>query len=206
MTALLRGLTGRAAAAAAGLLVVLIATTSTNGFAEPDIPHGAGAQRSLEAGIGSYRDGALEVAVEAFSDALQQGDLTAQQTAQAFYYRGLSYRELGRPGQGITDLSAAIAVKNGLTKAQLKDAIRNRTGAYQEAGIAGKESVVTVAPNQEEARVPVAVPGHRIPLPVASDGAGPPEPDEWQTSSIETHPQPQKEEDLVAKLQKLFLP
>ncbi len=57
-----------------------------------------------------------------------------------------------------------------------------------------------------EARVPVAVPVQRVPLPAASDGQGPHEPDEWQTSSIEAHPQPQKEEDFVAKLQKLILP
>jgi tetratricopeptide (TPR) repeat protein len=204
MHALLRGSTVRAVAALAVLLAALLILTSTKGFAEPDIPHGAGAQRSLDAGIGSYRDGALEVAVEAFSDALQQGDLSQQQLAQAFYYRGLSYRELGRPGQAISDLSAAIAVKNGLSKAQMKDATRNRTGAYQEAGISGKESVVTAGAN--ESRMPIAVPVQRVPLPAASDGAGPHEPDEWQTSSIETHPQPQREEDFVAKLQKLLLP
>jgi tetratricopeptide (TPR) repeat protein len=203
MHALLRGLTVRAAAAAAAAFLLVLA--STHSFAEPDIPHGAGAQRSLEAGISSYRDGALEVAVEAFSDALQQGDLAPQQTAQALYYRGLSYRELGRPGQAISDLSAAIAVKNGLSKPQLKDAMRNRAGAYQEAGITGKESVVTAGP-QDDWRIPVAIPDHRVALPGASNSAPPREPDEWQTSSIESHPQPQKEEDFVAKLQKLFLP
>jgi hypothetical protein len=205
MTAHLRGLTLRAVVVTAGLFVFLLAVTSSSGFAEPDIPHGAGAQRSLEAGIGSYRDGALEVAVEALSDALQQGDLSPQQTAQAFYFRGLSYRELRRPGQAISDLSAAIAVKGGLSKAQLKDATRNRAGAYQEAGITGKESVITAGP-QDDARVPIAIPDHRVALPGAADTGAPPEPDEWQTSSIETHPQPQKEEDFVAKLQKLFLP
>jgi len=203
MKALLCGLTVTAATAAAAF-VALLALASTSGFAEPDIPHGAGAQRSLEAGIGSYRDGALEVAIEAFSDALQQGDLSQQQTAEAFYYRGLSYRELGRPGQAISDLSAAIAVRGGLSKTQLKDAIRNRAGAYQEAGIADKESVVTAGPS--EPRVPVVVPVQRVPLPAASDGQGPREPDEWQANSIETHPQPQKEEDFVTKLQKLILP
>ena len=204
MTAHSRRLTARAALAGAGL-AVLLAVTSTTGFAEPDVPHGAGAQRSLEAGIDSYRDGALEVAIEAFSDALQQGDLSPQQTAQAFYYRGLSYRELRRPGQAISDLSAAIAVKGGLSKAQLKDATRNRAGAYQEAGITGKESVVT-ARSQDEARVPIAIPDHRVALPGANNRAPPGEPDEWQTSSLETHPQPQKEDDFVAKLQKLILP
>jgi tetratricopeptide (TPR) repeat protein len=206
MRALLRGLTVRAVAALAVFLAALLILASTKGFAEPEIPHGAGAQRSLDAGIGSYRDGALEVAVETFSDALQQGDLSQQQLAQAFYYRGLSYRELGRPGQAISDLSAAIAVKNGLSKAQLKDATRNRAGAYQEAGISGKESVVTTAPNQDAARVPVAIPDHRVALPGTSATAAPREPDEWKTSSIETHLQPQREEDFVAKLQKLFLP
>src|SRR5262249_35788998 len=143
--------------------------------------------------------------VEAFSDALQQGDLSQQQLAQAFYYRGLSYRELGRPGQAISDLSAAIAVKNGLSKAQMKDATRSRAGAYQEAGITGKESVVTSGP-QDDDRTPVAIPDHRVALPGASITAAPRDPDEWQASSIQTHPQLQKQEDFVAKLQKLFLP
>jgi hypothetical protein len=205
MNALLRGLTVRAVAAPAVLLAALLILASTKGFAEPDIPHGAGAQRSLDAGVGSYRDGALEVAVEVFSDALQQGDLSQQQLAQAFYYRGLSYRELGRPGQAISDLSAAIAVKNGLSKAQLKDATRNRTGAYQEAGITSKESVIT-AGSQDDDRIPVAIPNNRVALPGASNTAAQRGPDEWQTSSIESHPQPQKQEDFVSKLQKLFLP
>jgi len=64
---------------------------------------------------------------------------------------------------------------------------------------------VTAGP-QDEARVPIAIPEHRVALPGVSNSTAPREPDEWQTSSIETHPQPQKEEDFVAKLQKMFLP
>jgi lipoprotein NlpI len=129
------------------LAAVLTATVSSEGFGEPSVPPGAGAQKSLETGISAYQDGALEVAVETLSDALLQGELSQQETAEAFYYRGLAYRELGKPGQAISDLTTAISL-NALSKANLKEATRNRAGAYREAPAVVAASFSALAPRR----------------------------------------------------------
>ena len=116
---LLRNLIARSAPAAVGLLAIAVCASSP-GLAQPHVPTGAGALKSLEAGINAYQEGAIEVAVETLSDALLQGNLSQTKTAQALYYRGLAYRELGKPGQAIADLTKAMAVKGALSKADSK--------------------------------------------------------------------------------------
>jgi tetratricopeptide (TPR) repeat protein len=181
---LLRILIARSAPAALGLLALAMCASSP-ALAQPGIPAGAGALKSLEAGINAYQDGAIEVAVETLSDALLQGNLSETKTAQALYYRGLAYRELGKPGQAIADLTKAMAVKNALSKGDLKVAARNRAGAYREAGLANTEAPVRPA---EQSRVQVHVPPGRVPVPVAVDAvaAG----DNWGTTSSIDAPAP----------------
>ena len=123
-------------------LLALATCAGSPGLARPGIPGGVSALKSLETGINAYKEGAIEVAVESLSDALQPGHLSATKTAQALYYRGLAYRELSKPGQAIADLTKAMAVKNALSKADLKVAARNRAGAYREAGLANTETAV----------------------------------------------------------------
>ena len=130
-------------------------------------------------------EGAIEVAVETLSDALQQGHLSETKTAQALYYRGLAYRELGKPGQAISDLTKAMAVKNALSKADLKVAARNRAGAYREAGLANTETPVRPA---EQSRVRVHVPPGRVPVPLGVDSVA--ASDQWATTSSIGAPTP----------------
>ena len=75
---LLRNLIARSAPAAVGLLAIAVCASSP-GLAQPHVPTGAGALKSLEAGINAYQEGAIEVAVETLSDALLQGNLSANQ-------------------------------------------------------------------------------------------------------------------------------
>jgi tetratricopeptide (TPR) repeat protein len=186
------------------LAAVLTATVSSDGFGEPGVPLGAGAQKSLETGISAYQDGALEVAVEALSDALLQGELSQQQTAEAVYYRGLAYRELGKPGQAISDLTSAISL-NALSKAHLKEATRNRAGAYREAGITSTESVVTAETAEQDSRVSVGVPASRAPAPVAVLEDQPSQPEASSTSSIPSGSRPPApEHGFVAAFEKLI--
>lgn len=161
----LRSLIARSPLAAVGLLVLAVCTSS-HGFGQPSVPVGAGALQSLETGISAYQDGALEVALETLSDALLQRELPANKTAEALYYRGLAYRELGKPGQAISDLTKAMSFKNGLSKADLKEAGRNRAGAYREAGLAGTETPID---SGEQSRIPVHVPASRVRVPLSVD-------------------------------------
>jgi tetratricopeptide (TPR) repeat protein len=163
---------------AAVALLALATCAGSPGLARPGIPGGASAAKSLETGINAYKEGAIEVAVESLSDALQQGNLSETKTAHALYYRGLAYRELGKPGQAIADLTKAMAVKNALSKADLKVAARNRAGAYREAGLANTETPVRPG---EQSRVRVHVPPGRVPVPLGVDAAA--ATDQWGTTS-----------------------
>jgi len=178
---LLRDLIARSALAAAGLLALAVCASSY-GYAGPRASPGT---KSLEAGIEAYQEGAIEVAVETLSDALLQGKLSETRTAQALYYRGLAYRELGKPGQAIADLTKAMAAKNALSKADLKIAARNRAGAYREAGLASTETPVRPG---EQSRVRVQVPPGRVPVPVAVDAVA--AADHWGTTSSIDAPAP----------------
>ena len=162
----------------AGGLLALALCTSSESFGEPGVLADSGAVRSLETGIDSYQEGAIEAAVETLSDALFQGELSQQQFAEAFYYRGLAYRELGKPGQAITDLTKAMSFKNGLPKAHLKEALRNRTGAYREAGLAAGETGVVAPDPSDGSRVPVPFASARAPgtVTVAEDQLRQPDP------------------------------
>ena len=157
------------------LAVVLTAAMISDGFGEPSIPVGAGAFKSLDSGISGSQDGALEVPVKALSDALLQGGLSQQQIAEALYYRGLAYRELGKPGQAISDLMNAISIKDGLSKHHLKEALRNRAGARLEAGLTPSETVVPLGYANEEPRLE-SIPAARLLAPVEAHDERPDQP------------------------------
>jgi tetratricopeptide (TPR) repeat protein len=180
----LRDFMARIAPAAVALLALATCVCSP-GLAQPGIRGAASAPKPLETGINAYKEGAIEVAVEALSDALQQGNLSETRTAQALYYRGLAYRELGKPGQAIADLTKAMAVKNALSKADLKVAARNRAGAYREAGLVNTETPVR---SGEQSRVRVHVPPGRVPVPLGVDAAA--ATDQWGTTSSIDAPTP----------------
>ena len=181
---LLREFMARIAPAIVALLA-LATCAGSPGLAQPSIPGGTSALKSLETGINAYNEGAIEVAVESLSDALQPGNLSETKTAQALYYRGLAYRELGKPGQAISDLTKAMAVKNALSKADLKVAARNRAGAYREAGLANTETPVRPG---EQSRVRVHVPPGRVRVPLGVDAVA--ASDQWGTTSFIDAPAP----------------
>ena len=83
----LRKLIAQSARAAVGLIAVAVCASSPGW--QRRVPTGAGALKSLEAGINAYQEGAIEVAVETLSDALLQGNLSQTKTAQALYYGAL---------------------------------------------------------------------------------------------------------------------
>ena len=130
------------------LTVVLLAAVAVQSAAASD----DAAEKSLSVGINAYRQGSFEASIEAFTEALQ-GHLSSRQAAKAFYYRGLGYRALGKPGQAISDFDAAIAQPNGLSFSQLADAEDSRTAAQKEAGITAQESVVSA---KGESALPIA--------------------------------------------------
>lgn len=165
-------------------LLALAMWAGSPGLAQPGTRGGASAPTSLETGINAYNEGAIEAAAESLSDALDQGNLSPTKTAQALYYRGLAYRELGKPDEAIADLTKAIAAKNALSKGDLKVAVRNRAGALREAGLANAET--SVRPDKQfETHVHAPLAG----VPVAAGNAAAAS-DQWMTTSSIDAPKP----------------
>jgi hypothetical protein len=157
-------------------------------------------QDSLNTGINAYKDGALEVSIKALTDALD-GGLNNKQRAEAFYFRGLAYRELGLPGQAILDLTSAVSLKNGLSRGQLKDAAINRVGALREAGIAHGQSVIA----DDASRTAVPIPPERAPVPNERSSSSAPAP--VTTGAINTgEPPPKPDGGVVSAIEKLLMP
>jgi hypothetical protein len=161
-------------------LLALATWTSLPGLAQP----GTRAPTSLETGINAYNEGAIEAAAKSLSDALDRENLSATNTARALYYRGLAYRELGKPELAIADLTKAISFKNALSKGDLKVAARNRAGALREAGISNTET----APRQDKQPAAQAyAPPAAATVTLGSDAAAA---DQWMTTSSIDAPKP----------------
>ena len=63
------------------------------------------------------------------------GNLPPAIMAKALLYRGIAYRQQKLPAQAIADLTSALWLKGGLGESDRADALRQRTSAYQEAGL-----------------------------------------------------------------------
>ena len=110
-------------------------------------------QQTFDAGIKAYGAGKNEEALRAF-EAAMRGGLPSAQMPRALYYRGITFRKLGKPGFAVSDLTSALWLKGGLSEAERADAIKVRVLAYNEAGI----SDVPPVPQSSYAEVP-ALPG-----------------------------------------------
>ncbi len=87
-------------------------------------------QQAFDAGIKAYGAGKNEEALRAF-EAAMRGGLPSAQMPRMLYYRGLTFRKLGKPGFAVSDLTSALWLKNGLSEAERADAIKVRALAYQ---------------------------------------------------------------------------
>ena len=123
----------------------------------------AEAQRAIEAAVKLLEAGKAEPAVQALSAVISGGNLPPAIMAKALFYRGVAYRQQKLHTQAIADLTSALWLKGGLGGNDRADALRQRTSAYQEAGLAeGGEAVA-----------PAAIPGaSRAPTRTASTEQG----------------------------------
>jgi tetratricopeptide (TPR) repeat protein len=91
-------------------------------------------QQAFEGGIKAYGSGKFEEAQRAF-DAAVRGGLPSAQMPRLLYYRGLTFRKLGKPGYAVSDLTNALWLKGGLSEAERADATKVRALAYNESGV-----------------------------------------------------------------------
>jgi tetratricopeptide (TPR) repeat protein len=126
---------------------------SPEGAADEKSKTAAMVQQAFDAGIKAYGAGKNEEALRAF-EAAMRGGLPSSQMPRMLYYRGLTFRKLGKPGFAVSDLTSALWLKNGLSEAERADAIKARALAYNEAGVGD----VPPVPQSSYAEAP-ALPG-----------------------------------------------
>jgi hypothetical protein len=136
------------------LALALPATAQSNDDSPPDSTKSAQlVQQIFEGGIKAYGVGKYDEAMRAFEAAIRTG-MPSQQMPRVLYYRGLTFRKMGKPGFAVSDLTSALWLKGGLSEAERADAIKNRALAYHESGV----SEVPPVPQSAYAQAP-ALPG-----------------------------------------------
>jgi tetratricopeptide (TPR) repeat protein len=110
--------------------------------ANPDEPAGSEASRDsntawrdYDAGVQAAQAGQLDSAVEKFSKVLAGSNVPAPLMAKTLLQRGSAFRQQGKPGQAIADLTSAIYLRGGLSDPERTDATAQRSAAYREAGL-----------------------------------------------------------------------
>jgi cell division septation protein DedD len=110
----------------------------------------AEAQRAIDAALALLEAGKSDPAAQALTTVLGGGNLPPAIMAKALLYRGIAYRQQKKPAQAIADLTSALWLKGGLGEADRSDAMKQRSSAYQEAGLA--DSGGPIAPAMPAAR------------------------------------------------------
>jgi hypothetical protein len=134
--------------------------------------------KALDAGSKAYSSGKLDAAVDSLTTALANGGLPPPKMAQAYYYRGLTYKKQKKPAQALSDLTVAVWVKGGLNDADRAAAMDARNQVYREAGLGDQAPPVAnaVAPSAPQSAPASAPATAAAPAPAAPVAAAPPPP------------------------------
>jgi SPOR domain len=112
----------------------------------------AEAQRAVDNATKLIDAGKTEQAVQALSATLAGGNLPPAIMARALLLRGIAYRQQKKPAQAIADFTSALWLKGGLSESDRVDGLRQRTAAYQEAGLSQAGEVAPAGALAKEAR------------------------------------------------------
>ncbi|HXE69943.1 MAG TPA: SPOR domain-containing protein [Hyphomicrobiaceae bacterium] len=112
----------------------------------------AEAQRAVDAAAKLIDAGKTEQAVQALSATLAGGNLPPAIMARALLLRGIAYRQQKKPAQAIADFTSALWLKGGLSESDRADGLRQRTAAYQEAGLSQAGEIAPAGALAKEAR------------------------------------------------------
>jgi len=105
----------------------------------------ADAQRAVEHAAKLIEAGKTEQAVQALNATLAGGNLPPPIMARALFLRGIAYRQQKKPAQAIADFTSALWLKGGLSDGDRADSLRQRTAAYQEAGLSQTGEITSAA-------------------------------------------------------------
>jgi hypothetical protein len=111
------------------------------------------AQRAIDAADKLLQGGKAEQAAQALTVTLAGGNLPPAIMARALYIRGTAYRQQSKPAQAISDLTSALWLKGGLSAEDRQAALKQRAGAYADAGLTESgEIAAAAAPATKEAK------------------------------------------------------
>lgn len=103
------------------------------------------AQRGVDAATKLLHGGKTEQAVQSLTGILNAGNLPPSVMAKALYARGIAYRQQSKPAQAISDLTSALWLKGGLNETDRAEALKQRSGAYTDAGLTEAGEPLSVA-------------------------------------------------------------
>src|SRR5262245_23782038 len=112
----------------------------------------AEAQRAVDHAGKLIETGKTDQAIQALSATLAGGNLPPAMMARALLLRGTAYRQQKKPAQAIADFTSALWLKGGLSESDRADGLRQRTAAYQEAGLNQAGDIAPAGAPRQEAR------------------------------------------------------
>ncbi len=136
------------------------------------------ATKAFEAGQKAFEAGKTDAAVTALSAAIGSGGVTNAQLAKALFYRGVALRGQKKPGAALSDLNAAVWLRDGLSATDKAVAEDHRQALLREVAAANGTPAAPV-PTAALTQAPIAAPPavETSPSPVAQSTAAPlPEP------------------------------
>jgi hypothetical protein len=151
----------------------MIAKPQPEANAAPDTK-AADAAKALATGTKAFENGRTDAAVAALTTAIMSGSLKNPELAKAYFYRGVAQRTQKKPGAALSDLNAAVWLRDGLSATDKAVAEDHRQALLREvAGGAGAPPAVAAAPVETAAPVAAAPAPAANPPPVpAASAAG----------------------------------
>lgn len=144
----------------------------------------AEAAKAFAAGTKAFEGGKTDAAVAALSTAITMGGLKSPDLAKAMFYRGVAYRKQKMPAAALSDLNAAVWLRDGLSATDKAVAEDHRQALLREVaalnGLAAPAPAATASTPAPVIPAPIATAP-----PVAAAVAEPPAPAmPWATADV----------------------
>ncbi|MBY0225843.1 MAG: SPOR domain-containing protein [Hyphomicrobium sp.] len=153
-------------------------------------PKAAEAAKAYAAGTKAFEGGKTDAAVAALSTAITMGGLSNPDLAKAMFYRGVAYRKQKMPAAALSDLNAAVWLRDGLSATDRAVAEDHRQALLRE--VAALKGVAAAAPVETAFTPAPSVPEPPTTAPEASRTVAEPQAQAlpWATAEVTPPPAP----------------
>jgi hypothetical protein len=136
-------------------------------------PKAAEAAKAFINGTKAFEGGKTDAAVAALSTAITMGGLNNPDLAKAMFYRGVAYRKQKMPAAALSDLNAAVWLRDGLSATDKAVAEDHRQALLRE--VAALNGVSVAAPVESASTPAPSVPAPTATTPAVSTNAAEPQ-------------------------------